>query len=34
MSARLGFRSQSHFATTFRNKVWMTPSAFRKRNSN
>ena len=31
ISARLGFRSQSHFATTFRNKVGMTPSAFRKR---
>ena len=35
MSARLGFPNQSHFATTFRNKVGMTPSAFRKwRNSN
>jgi len=33
ISGRLGFRSQSHFATTFRNKVGLTPGAFRKRRS-
>jgi AraC family transcriptional regulator len=30
ISDRLGFHNQSHFATTFRNKVGVAPSAFRK----
>jgi AraC family transcriptional regulator len=33
ISDRLGFHSQAHFANTFRNKVGVTPSAFRERRS-
>jgi len=33
ISTRLGFPNQAHFATTFRNKVGVTPSAFRERRS-
>jgi AraC family transcriptional regulator len=31
ISDRLGFHNQAHFATTFRNKVGVSPSAFRER---
>jgi AraC family transcriptional regulator len=33
ISDRLGFHNQAHFATTFRNKVGVAPSAFRERHS-